>query len=335
MMASQKARTLPIGKLRGLQQIASEAGIFAMCAMDHRGSIRRMINPASPGAVSHETLVAYKRELCAVLAPASTAVLLDPLYGAPHIIASGALPRDVGLLVSLEATGYTLEKEARLTALLPDWGVEKIKRMGASGAKLLVYYHPGLPEVAARQRDLVRRVVKECTRADLACLVEPVAYPIGEEDPTQFARHKPAVVVETARQITALGADVLKAEFPADSRYEPDESRLLAYCQQLDEASGAPWVLLSGGVTFDEFARQVQIACRAGASGFLAGRAVWQEAMGITDGAQRRHWLETVGEERMRRLADIAGEHAQPWWEKRASSPAELAEIGEGWYVAY
>jgi tagatose 1,6-diphosphate aldolase len=336
---------LTIGKLRGLQQIADDAGIFAMCAMDHRGSMQRMINPENPGAVSYATLVAYKRELCAALAPASTAVLLDPLYGAAQVIASGALPRDVGLLVSLEATGYTGEKGARLTELLSGWGAEKVKRMGASAAKLLVYYHPDLLEVAARQRDVVRRVVEDCARADLPCLVEPVAYPIGDgdEDPSEFARRKPGVVVETARQITALGVDVLKAEFPADTsatlstslRYEQDESRLLAYCQQLDAASQVPWVLLSAGVTFDEFARQVEIACKAGASGFLAGRAVWQEAMMIADGTERCRWLETVGAERMRRLADIAGEHGRPWWQKWGSSPADLANVQDGWHTSY
>jgi tagatose 1,6-diphosphate aldolase len=330
-------RSLTLGKLRGLQQIADGRGIFAMCAMDHRGSMRRMINPDDPGAVGYETLVAYKRELCAALAPVSSAVLLDPLYGAAQVIASGALPRDVGLLVSLEASGYQGEKVARLTQLLPDWGAAKAKRMGASAAKLLVYYHPGLPEVAARQREVVGRVVEDCARADLPCLVEPVAYPVseGDQDPREFARRKPDVVVQTARELTASGMDVLKAEFPADLRFEQDEDRLLAYCQALDEASQAPWVLLSAGVTYDEFARQVNIACRAGASGFLAGRAVWQEGMGLADETDRRRWLETVAVDRMRRLTDIAAEHGRPWWKKWAESPADLAKVGEGWYATY
>jgi tagatose 1,6-diphosphate aldolase len=209
--------------------------------------------------------------------------------------------------------------------------------MGASAVKLLVYYHPGRPEAAAQQREVVRRVVEDCVQADLPCLVEPVAYPLGDgdEDPAEFARRKPGVVVETARQLTALGLDVLKAEFPADMRYERDRGRLLAYCRQLDDASQAPWVLLSAGVTFEEFARQVEIACQAGASGFLAGRAVWQEAMEIADRAERRRWLETEATDRMRRLADIAGEHGRPWWAKWATSLTELAEVQEGWYANY
>ena len=36
-------KNLTIGKIRGLQQIANPDGIFTVCAMDHRGSLRRMI----------------------------------------------------------------------------------------------------------------------------------------------------------------------------------------------------------------------------------------------------------------------------------------------------
>ncbi len=330
-------RRLTIGKLRGLQQIADDRGVFAMCAMDHRGSLQRMINPDDPGSVGYETLAAYKEELCRALAPVSSAVLLDPAYGAARAIASGALPRDVGLLVSLEATGYSGESGARLTRLLPGWNAAKTRRMGASAAKLLLYYHPGLPDVAARQRELVQQIVEDCAQADILCLVEPVAYPISDEDrdPRTFARRKPDVVLQTARELTALGIDVLKAEFPADLRFEQDEGRLLGYCQALDEASQAPWVLLSAGVNYEDFARQVEIACRSGASGFLAGRAVWQEGMSLADGSARRRWLETVAADRMRHLRDIAAEYGRPWWKKWGDAPTELVQVGEDWYATY
>src|SRR4029078_4586491 len=46
----------------------------------------------------------------------------------------------------------------------------------------------------------------------------------------------------------------------------------------LDAASQVPWVLLSGGVDDATFEAQVEVACRAGASGVLAGRSVWEGA---------------------------------------------------------
>ncbi len=328
---------LSIGKLRGLQQISGRDGILTICAMDHRGSFRRMINPARPEAVSHEQMVERKLELCRAFAPLSTAILLDPIYGAAQCISQGALPGTTGLLVSIEATGYVGNRESRLTELLEGWGVEKIKRMGASAVKILVYFRPDLEELARRQLDTVRTVAEQCLEHDIPFLVEPVSYPVGSEvdNPEEFARRKPELVIETARQITALPIDILKAEFPADLRYQQDRSVLLRLCRQLDEASAVPWVILSAGVDFDAFYRQVEIASQAGASGFLGGRAIWQEAMSMSSPAERTRFLATVGAERMQRLSQVARQHGTPWFHKLGHAPAEPAHTPENWYRDY
>jgi len=167
--------------------------------------------------------------------------------------------------------------------------------------------------------------------------LEPIAYPVsGAEDyPEIFAARKPTLVADSARDLTSLGVDVLKTEFPADMRYEKDEGVLRAACEQLNEVSQSPWILLSAGVTFDEFARQVKLACQAGASGFLGGRAIWEEAMHVPDARERRQWLATVGVDRMRRLHDIAGEHGRPWWRKWGDSIAALTPVSPDWYRHY
>ena len=330
-------KTLSIGKVRGLQQIADAHGIFAMCAMDHRGSMQRMINKAAPDQVTYDVLVEYKRDLTEMLAPVSTAVLLDPIFGAAQAVASGTLRGSTGLLVSLEETGYEKDAQGRITALLPGWSVEKIKRMGASAVKILLYYRPDLAENATRQRDVTRRVGDACIHADIPFLLEPIAYPLSgaEQYPEMFAARKPGLVADSARDLTPLGVDVLKAEFPADMRYAKDEGVWRAACQQLDEASQSPWILLSAGVTFDEFARQVKIACQVGASGFLGGRAIWEEAMHMPDARERKQWLATAGTDRMRRLHDIAGESGHPWWKKWGDSVAELTQVQPDWYQQY
>lgn len=308
-----------------------------MCAMDHRGSMQRMISKAAPEKVYSETLVEYKRDLAEYLALESTGILLDPIYGAAQSIASGALPGSVGLLVSIEETGYESDAQGRVTTLLPEWGVEKIKRMGASAVKMLLYYRSDLTENAARQREITRQVSAECAAWDIPFLVEPIAYRVSEAErnPFAFAARKTTLVVDSARDLTPLGVDVLKAEFPADMRYEQDEGKLRADCELLDEASVSPWILLSAGVSFDEFARQVKIACQAGASGFLGGRAIWEEALQIADPGDRRQWLVSVGRDRMRRLTDIAREYGQPWWKKWAGSMGGLVDVSPEWYRHY
>jgi tagatose 1,6-diphosphate aldolase len=324
-----------IGKLRGLQQISYANGVFAMAAMDHRQSLQRMIDPSNPPAVGYDTLVGIKKELVAILGPLASAVLLDPLYGAAPAIASGVLPRETGLLVSVEASGYTGDPHARITELQPDWSVAKVKRMGGSAVKLLVYYRREVGAAAARQIEIVRQVAEECRQHDIPAVVEAVGYLLKGESREDFMVSRPRIVVETAEDLTPLPIDVFKAEFPADMRVESDEGRLLSYCQQLDAASRVPWVLLSGGVSFEQFASQLRIACRAGASGFLGGRAIWQDGVTIPDAQQRVRFLETTAADRLRRLTDIAGADARPWHAKMGLSPAHLTSVAEDWYAKY
>ena len=133
--------------------------------------------------------------------------------------------------------------------------------------------------------------------------------------------------------------DILKAEFPADLRYEQDEHTLLGYCRALDEASAVPWILLSAGVGFDDFLREVRIASQAGASGFLAGRALWQEAVELPSRKQRAEFFGTVVIERLAKLADAAHEYGRPWWEKYRTTVSGAGAFtpipGEAWYRAY
>ncbi|MBA7506390.1 Tagatose 1,6-diphosphate aldolase [subsurface metagenome] len=232
-------KRLSIGKIRGLQQIANSEGVFTICAMDHRGSLRSMIDDEHPGEVNYEEMVERKLELCSSLAKYASAVLLDPIFGVAQCITHGALPNNTGLLVSIEASGYSGGKEHRLTKLLDGWSVEKIKRMGASAVKILVYYRPDLEQLASQQLNTVNMVAKECIKYDLPFLVEPKSYPIGNEisNPQDFAVVKEQLVIKTARAITALPIDVLKAEFPADLHYKKDKAELINLCRDLDKSS--------------------------------------------------------------------------------------------------
>ncbi len=330
-------KRLSIGKIRGLQQIANPDGILTICAMDHRGSLRSMINEGNPGEVDYGEMVERKLELCSSLAKHASAVLLDPIFGAAQCISHSILPNDTGLLVSIEASGYSGGMDNRLTKILDEWSVEKIKRMGASAVKILVYYRPDLKQLADEQLNTVNKVALECIKYDLPFLVEPMSYPIGDEinNPREFAAVREQLVIQTARDMTALPIDVLKAEFPADLRYKTDKTELIELCHQLDASSQVPWVILSRGVDFDFFYQQVEIASQAGASGFLGGRAIWQEAMQIDDTQKRVHFLSTVATDRLKRLNEVANKYALPWYKKLGISAHELTQTSENWYKEY
>ena len=322
---------MSVGKLRGLQEILNERGVFAMVALDHRGSLRRALNPAAPTQVSPETMTELKLLLTRALAPYASAVLLDPIYGAAQAIGQGVLPGRTGLIVSLEASGYEGDETARRTALIRGWDVARIKRMGASAVKMLVYYHPEAA-TANQQEHLVATVGGSCQAHDIPFLLEPVSYSLdpsaAPKGSLAFARQRPQIVLESARRLAALGVDVLKAEFPSDLRYDTPEEAL-DHCRHLSEAITAPWVLLSAAADYELFAEQVDIACRAGASGFLAGRAIWQEITRL----RREEWEEfanTTCVERLTALIEIANAQARPYL-PRAPIPQNWLETYEAY----
>jgi tagatose 1,6-diphosphate aldolase len=203
--------------------------------------------------------------------------------------------------------------------------------------KILIYHRPHLTELAEAQLAVVEKVARDCLEHDIPFIVEPQGYKIGPEkdDARLYAERKEEFVIETARQMTALPMDVLKAEFPADLSYRKDRSELIELCQRLDASSRVPWIILSAGVDFDIFRQQVEIACQAGASGFLGGKAIWKETITINNTRERARFLKEVAAERLKTLTEIANKYGVPWFQKLGLPAEKLAPISAEWYAGY
>lgn len=212
--------------------------------------------------------------------------------------------------MAVESTGYAGDATARQAQIIPGWSVEKAKRMGASAIKLLVYYHPD-SSTAKEIEDFTAKVADDCNRHDLVFMLEPLSYSL-DENRKLSSDEKRYVVVETARRLTPLGADILKAEFPLDISTTPSEDIWLDACMEISSASIVPWILLSAAVDYETFVRQVTVACNAGASGIAVGRAVWKEAVTI-NGEERMNFLHTIARPRLSRLTSLCYELAKPY----------------------
>jgi tagatose-1,6-bisphosphate aldolase len=317
---------LSIGKLRGLQQCTSPHGTFTCLALDHRQNLRKALNQATHGSVSDADLSRFKLEVTVALADLGTAVLLDPEFSAAQAVAAKAIPKQTGLVVAVESTGYTGDPNARHAQILPGWSVEKAKRMGADAIKLLVYYHPD-SSTAGEIEAFVKQVANDCRKYDLAFMLEPLSYPLDPDVKKVASDEKRYVVSETARRLTPLGVDVLKAEFPLGTA-DLDETQWTAACSAITAVSVTPWILLSAAVAFETFVRQITAACKAGASGIAVGRAVWQEAVGM-DGASRFDFLRTTGRERLAQLTTLCTKLAKP------VGDFYTAEAPFDWYKSY
>ncbi len=314
-------KPITIGKLRGLQQVSSRRGTITALALDHRQNLRK----ANPAFTSDQELSCFKLEVTSALAPKATAVLLDPEVSAAQAVAQHAIPDHVGLVVAVESTGYTGDATARQAQIIPGWSVEKAKRMGASAVKLLIYYHPDA-STAGEIEDFTSQIAGECKMHDLLLMLEPLSYSL-EEGRKLSSDEKRYVVVETAKRLTPLDVDILKAEFPLDVS-DVDEARWLDACGEISLASVTPWILLSAAVGYETFLRQVGIACRAGASGIAVGRAVWKEAVTMNR-EEREDFLRTTARQRLARLTSLCHALARPYTE------FYTAEAPFDWYQTY
>lgn len=286
------------GKIRGIDELCTDEGVFAVLAIDHRDSFRAVIE----GDVTNEEITQFKIDLVSGVGPQASGVMLEPEYSLPHLITAGAVKGSQGFMAALEAQGYMQDPWAGPTTMLDGWSAEAAKKMGASAAKLLLPYHPDRPEHAEAQRAVVAETGKICADLDLALLVEPVAFGMENE-------RRPAIVLETVRQLTDLPIDVMKMEFPGN----PDDPGGWAEaCAAVDAACRQPWVLLSSGVTFEAYRDQLNVAFANGCSGFTGGRAIWRPA---TDAAPagRSSAISGVVFDQFAELRALAVASAKPW----------------------
>jgi len=101
-------------------------------------------------------------------------------------------------------------------------------------------------------------------------------------------------------------------EFPGYVETEEGRAEALEACKQLDAGVSAPWMLLSAGVGYEAFKTQVEIACRAGASGFMAGRSIWRDAASTHD-PKKRESAAKDAVSRLSELASVTRRHGRPF----------------------
>jgi len=293
----------------GLDAIAGPDGVFSIVAMDQRNTLRRMFAAVNKEATP-EAMNAAKVDVARALTPAASGILLDPTIGVPAVREAGALADTCGLLVAAEPESRGNFNGEPRAARLPEQNAAWVRDMGGHAVKFLVQLRPGRlhrqgePDLVAEVLDVVRQVVEDCRAAGVPSVVENLIYQLPGEQPwTEQQRED--LIVEAARMLDEVGPDLLKLEYP----------RTPKGCRRVAEAIHVPWAVLSAGVAFEEFQDVLRISCdEGGASGFIAGRALWKEAIGL-EGTQRQEFLDTISRQRLEDCLTAVAGRARPWRE--------------------
>jgi tagatose 1,6-diphosphate aldolase len=294
------------GIRRRLEATSTAAGHFAIVALDHVASMAATMVPDNPATVTADQLVDAKARITSRLRDFASAVLLDPMDGYSPVHTPAELAAGIGLVLGIEASDYTSDQAT--PHLLEGWSVERAADAGADAVKISFRFDPQRDTRAVEQ--FVAEVAAECHRCELPLFAEPLGVWRGPDERRQ-------VTVAAAERFGNLGVTVLKLEFPVDVAVVDDEEAWFDACAEVDAASPVPWTVLSGGEPFERFVTMVQIACDAGAAGFVGGRAVWREC--VTGGSVDTAAVEQAAT-RLEQLTTVVNARARPWFGHRSWS---------------
>ncbi|MCU1570702.1 MAG: Sulfofructosephosphate aldolase [Naasia sp.] len=292
-----------------LDAIARPGGGFAMVAMDQRESLRAMFDAAGSGRPENEVLVRFKLDVAETLGDLASGFLIDRHYGFDRVRSSGTLPESAGLILAADALQQEDRGPVEETELDEVVTGGDTDLAGVSALKLLIIWRRD----ARREHrvGLAQRFIRRSAELGLLSVLEPVVRATPEElDAGTWDMDE--AIVEAARELSPLRASLYKAQVPMAGSGTPEEQH--AASEKLGAAVQGPWVVLSQGVDRDRFLPAVDAACRAGASGFLAGRALWSDVVGAEDVPAR---LRELSRPRLEKLIEVVDAQARPWSDAR------------------
>jgi sulfofructosephosphate aldolase len=276
-----------------LDALARETGTFAMVAMDQRESLRTMLREHGHDA-SDERVARFKAAVAQELAPHASGFLVEAEHletvtpHVPHglILAVDVLDQEQGAAVEDTSLDVDARPSDEVVAL-----------------KLLVIWRDD--ERRAERVELSHRFVELAASHGLLSVLEPVV----RHEEREWA------IVEAAAELGAVRPSLYKCQVPLEGKGDPEA--ITRGAREVDAALPVPWVVLSQGVEPDDFPRAVEAACRGGASGFLAGRALWTATLAEEDPTEL---LRSRSVPRLQELTAIVDAHGRPWREKRAAA---------------
>lgn len=279
-----------------LAKLKRPSGGFAMLAVDQREALRAMMSDSDGGrSISDAEVVDFKLTAAKVLTPFASAVLIDNQFALADAVEQGVVDKACALIASADLFIPEHGELVGEVEIDPAITPQQALGLGAVAQKLLVIWRADQP--AGKRIALVKEFVVGCHAAGLVAIIEPVCKkPINAE--TQWDHDES--IVAAAVELGALGADLYKGEVPTKGQGTDDEMRALY--SRMGEAIDSEWVVLSSGVAESDFPHAVELAIEQGASGFLAGRAVWASCLSAEDTAE---CLGAAAVERLKNFGEV------------------------------
>ncbi len=289
-------------ELRGYQQICGDGGAMMVIACDQRGGMRSVLadNPDDRAKISNATLGETKMDITKYLARHAGCVLVDPTCAVPAIVDDGVIHRSTGLLIGLDDSGFDLTAEGyRISNMCEGVTARKVRELGGTGAKIMIYLRSDAEKANEKNLATLRNIIADFAAEDVLLVVEFLTYALPGESKEEFAAKIPELIEGGSRLCLEAGAKVLKIPYPGS----PEAcANVTAMCKTV------PWAVLSAGVDHETFLGQVETAMQNGASGVIAGRALWKDCISLDRNVSKEK-LESIAVPRLNEIQAVIAKY--------------------------
>ncbi len=223
-----------------------------------------------------------------------TGLVIDPIYS----FSASKHSQQGGCLTRLNIVSDEFDPLS-VPTLIPDYGLEEIAN-NYSLAKFELLYHPQ-EDGALKKKQLTAEIFDYCDYLDIHLLLKLQLYNRegGDYLTDTFTEDQLTAVQELSRL-----TNFIALQYPAEAL------SIATITAELD----IPWILINDNQNYETFKQQLRLCLENGASGFIAGTALWQDLGSFKQEDQSpdidkiEKFIETTFKDRVIELMRIANE---------------------------
>ena len=191
-------------------------------ACDQRGGMRKLLvsNPKEEAGIGQDILGDTKSDIVQFLANHASCVLLDPVCAVPRVVDEAVLDRECALLIGLDDSGWDVQADTqyRLSKLVPSINARRVRELGGTGGKIMVYLRSDLPAANEHNIEILKQVIADFAAEDLLLVVEFLTYQVDGESADDYAAMFSALIEGGTKICLDVGSKVLKLPYPGNGR---------------------------------------------------------------------------------------------------------------------
>ena len=320
------------GKYLSLKKMANDKGQFFMFGIEYQHIISKAIQEVLQlNDLPDQAIRNLKDLVLRMISPECSGIIVDPVYSLAS--AMMLIENRIGIGLALDSGDQDREDTQQadmITELMPNWNVNKTKRIGINCAKISVNYDSQFDAIVRqRQRDLVRDIGRQCTNFDMALIVH---LKVGTDASRGDFIDADEKLADYLRAIDIFahsdyGADLLVVDLPYTTSSLPDPNsghhkqvaKVRDTFAAINNALSQAWVITNSDTNSNtqDYKNLLAYAVEAGASGFLMGDALWYDDFSHFPNIPRMEdSLQANTVKLMQDCKNIFAEQVNPWYRR-------------------